>query len=187
MNQVLSDFCVELTGISQEQVDSAQSFEEVLKCFEEWLLKWELGTKHKFAIVTDGPWDMTRFLYGQCQFSNIPFPEWGNKWVNLRKVFSNFYRCKRFCLKNMLEYVDMDFEGRPHCGLDDARNIARILLRLVCDGANVQINEKIQSGNEVNSDGKERNKNEEKAKSSLKGQWEGDLNNKMKDLKVSSN
>lgn len=43
----------------------------------------------------------------------------------------------------MVEYLDIGFEGRPHCGLDDSRNIARILLRLIADGANVCINEKI--------------------------------------------
>jgi 3'-5' exoribonuclease 1 len=44
----------------------------------------------------------------------------------------------------MLEHLELDFEGRPHCGLDDARNIARVLLRMICDGASVQVNERIR-------------------------------------------
>lgn len=43
----------------------------------------------------------------------------------------------------MLEHLELDFEGRPHCGLDDARNIARVLLRMICDGASIQVNERI--------------------------------------------
>lgn len=43
----------------------------------------------------------------------------------------------------MLEHLELDFEGRPHCGLDDAQNIARVLLRMICDGASIQVNERI--------------------------------------------
>jgi 3'-5' exoribonuclease 1 len=43
----------------------------------------------------------------------------------------------------MLEHLELDFEGRPHCGLDDARNIARVLLQMISDGASIQVNERI--------------------------------------------
>ncbi|KAF9092828.1 3'-5' exoribonuclease 1 [Mortierella sp. GBA35] len=44
---VLSDFCKELTGISQETVDNAPTFAEVLSRFEQWL------TSH--GIILSGP------------------------------------------------------------------------------------------------------------------------------------
>ena len=37
----------------------------------------------------------------------------------------------------------MEFEGQPHSGLDDAKNIARIVVRLLKDKAVIRINEKI--------------------------------------------
>lgn len=37
----------------------------------------------------------------------------------------------------------MEFEGNPHCGLDDSYNIARICIRLLEDGAFVDQNERI--------------------------------------------
>lgn len=43
----------------------------------------------------------------------------------------------------MLEHLELSFEGRPHCGLDDARNIARVLIRMMYDGASIQVNERI--------------------------------------------
>lgn len=43
----------------------------------------------------------------------------------------------------MLEHLELNFEGRPHCGLDDARNIARVLIRMMNDGASIQVNERI--------------------------------------------
>jgi len=69
LNPTLSGFCMELTGIKQEEVDAADTFPQVLRDFEAWLTKHKLGTKHKFIVVTDGPWDMGRFLYGQCKVS----------------------------------------------------------------------------------------------------------------------
>jgi len=43
----------------------------------------------------------------------------------------------------MLEHLELSFEGRQHCGLDDARNIARVLIRMMYDGASIQVNERI--------------------------------------------
>ena len=41
----------------------------------------------------------------------------------------------------MLQHLGMDFEGTPHRGIDDARNLARILKQLHLDGADLFINE----------------------------------------------
>ena len=41
----------------------------------------------------------------------------------------------------MLQKLDMGFEGRPHSGIDDARNIVRILQRLHDDNCEFEINE----------------------------------------------
>lgn len=51
----LSQFCTELTGITQDQVDSAQAFPVVLDQFEEWLYQ-NLQQNHyeSFAFATDG-------------------------------------------------------------------------------------------------------------------------------------
>ena len=41
-------------------------------------------------------------------------------------------------------FSGMEFEGQPHSGLDDAKNIARIVVRLLKDRAVIRVNEKIQ-------------------------------------------
>ncbi len=46
-------------------------------------------------------------------------------------------------LQTMLEMVGLEFEGQPHSGVDDAKNIARVLLRMIADRAFVRVNEKI--------------------------------------------
>jgi hypothetical protein len=89
------------------------------------------------------PWDMSRFMYLECRSSRIPFPRWATRWVNVRKIYSNSYRLSRVSLVTMLEYLGLSFEGRQHCGLDDARNIARILTYMIKDGCNVYVNERM--------------------------------------------
>lgn len=40
--------------------------------------------------------------------------------------------------------LGMTFEGQLHCGLDDARNIARIAIRLMIDGCELKVNEYLE-------------------------------------------
>jgi len=86
---------------------------------------------------------MSRFLYMQCTSSNIAYPHWAKRWVNIRKVFCNAYRVQRAGVSTMLEVLGLAFEGHPHSGIDDARNIARILAQLISDGCNIYENEKL--------------------------------------------
>ena len=46
-------------------------------------------------------------------------------------------------LERMLMQLDLEFEGRPHSGIDDTRNIVRILKRLVQDGCELKYNESL--------------------------------------------
>jgi len=86
---------------------------------------------------------MSRFLYMQCMSSHITYPRWAKRWVNIRKVFCNAYHVQRAGVSTMLEILGLAFEGHPHSGIDDARNIARILAQLIADGCNVYENEKL--------------------------------------------
>nr|XP_022342268.1 3'-5' exoribonuclease 1-like isoform X1 [Crassostrea virginica] len=141
LNPKLTDFCSTLTGITQDVVDSAEEFPAVLARMETWMMKHYLGVDHTFAVVTDGPWDMSRFLQMQCNFSKIPFPCWGKKWINIRKAYSTYYSCKRMNLEEMLINLGLKFEGTQHCGLHDSRNIARIAIQLLKDGCDLVKNE----------------------------------------------
>ena len=46
----------------------------------------------------------------------------------------------------MLQNIGLQFEGRLHCGMDDTRNIAYIVVRMLEDGAKFQINERLNAG-----------------------------------------
>ncbi|KAG7495794.1 3-5 exoribonuclease 1 [Solea senegalensis] len=148
LNPQLSDFCVKLTGITQKMVDDADLFPEVLRRAAAWLQERELGTKYKYAILTDGSWDMSKFLNIQCRVSHIRYPQFAKKWINIRKSYGNFYKVPRTQTKlsTMLEKLGLKYEGRPHSGLDDSRNIARIVLRMLQDGCQLRVNERMHAG-----------------------------------------
>lgn len=143
VNPLLSSFCKKLTGISQMQVESSPLLETVLRRFDEWV-KQQIKPHEKFAIATDGPWDIDRFLKNQCRALKIDLPHYFHRWVNVRKHFYNYYKLYQVNVELMLQHLGMKFEGRPHSGIDDARNIARILIQLIKDGANANINETIK-------------------------------------------
>ena len=93
INPVLSEFCRALTGIEQSTVDSADVFEKVHQRFINWMFaKNQLGLNKTYSIVTDGPFDMGRFLFLQCTHLGMEFPHYGNCWVNIRKSFANYYK-----------------------------------------------------------------------------------------------
>ncbi|XP_018604292.1 3'-5' exoribonuclease 1 [Scleropages formosus] len=148
LNTQLSDFCIKLTGISQETVDKADPFPDVLQRAVLWLQEKELGIKHKYAVLTDGSWDMSKFLNIQCRVSQIRYPQFAKKWINIRKSYGNFYKVPRMQTKlsSMLENLGLQYEGRPHCGLDDSCNIARIALRMLQDGCQLRVNERMHAG-----------------------------------------
>ncbi|KAJ3066184.1 3'-5' exoribonuclease 1, partial [Rhizoclosmatium hyalinum] len=136
INPELTDFCTQLTGITQDQVENAPTFPEVLKLFESFLSKHQI--KHsRMAFITDGPWDIRDFVRNQCIYSNIKLPSYLSSYIDLRRMFTKFYgrkEGKRANLNGMLSLLGMQFEGREHSGIDDTRNIARIVLRLMDEG-----------------------------------------------------
>ncbi|KAL4231271.1 3'-5' exoribonuclease 1 [Mactra antiquata] len=143
VNPKLTPFCTKLTGITQDKVDGANIFPDVLSNVETWLQDHHLGSDKSFAVLTDGPWDMFRFMYYQCKESKIEMPVWSKKWVNIRKAYCNFYQCGRGGIEIMLKNLGMTFEGSPHSGIDDSVNIARIALKMLSDGCALTMNEKL--------------------------------------------
>ncbi|KAJ3236254.1 3'-5' exoribonuclease 1 [Chytriomyces hyalinus] len=136
LNPVLSDFCTQLTGITQDQVDTAPTFPEVLKLFEAFLSRYKV--KHgRMRFITDGPWDIRDFVRNQCVYSDIRRPAYFDTYLDLRRIFTKFYGRKggkRANLNGMLSLLNMEFEGRQHSGIDDTRNIAKIAVCLMEKG-----------------------------------------------------
>lgn len=86
---------------------------------------------------------MSHFFARVCKVNKIRYPGYAKRWINIRKVFSNHYKIQQVCLSQMLTHLGLEFEGRKHSGYDDTHNISRVLIRMLLDGANPIINERI--------------------------------------------
>ncbi|CAM8892080.1 unnamed protein product [Rhodiola kirilowii] len=125
-NKNLTDFCKDLTGIQQIQVDKGVTLNEALFMHDKWLE--QLGIKNsKFAVVTWSDWDCRVMLESECRFKKILKPTYFNQWINLRVPFREVFGNVRCNLREAVELAGLVWQGRAHCGLDDAKNTARLL------------------------------------------------------------
>lgn len=88
VHRELSSFCTELTGIIQEMVDDQPFLEEVLQKFHTWMSEEGLLVPQaaRLAFVTFGDWDLQKMLPSQCDYFNIPMPDYFTSWINIKKV-----------------------------------------------------------------------------------------------------
>ncbi|KRY40083.1 3'-5' exonuclease eri-1, partial [Trichinella spiralis] len=128
INPVLSEFCTRSTGIRQENVESAPLFPEVFKHFLQWI-KIEKDGK-SVAFVTDGNEDIAAYLQKQLLYFNLDIPKELRSWIDLKKAFSDILRVNLLKLSEMLDVIGLHFECTKHCGMDDAKNISRIVIWL---------------------------------------------------------
>uniref|UniRef100_A0A4W4GU74 ERI1 exoribonuclease 2 n=1 Tax=Electrophorus electricus TaxID=8005 RepID=A0A4W4GU74_ELEEL len=144
---VLSAFCTELTGITQTQVEAGVPLRICLSRFVRWLhqLQHEKGmvfvtdskhsvpSAHLCAFVTWSDWDLGVCLLYECKRKQINKPGVLNSWIDLRATYKGFYSRKPKGLNGALQDLGIEFSGREHSGLDDARNTARLAWRMIMD------------------------------------------------------
>ena len=120
----LTDFCRSLTSISQEEVDSAPDFKSVLSNFREWL-----STLEDPVFCSWGAYDRVQ-LHQDCAFHDVEFP-FGEDHINLKSMFAKTMGLRRpMGVGGALRKIGVEFEGTPHRGIDDARNIAVLASRV---------------------------------------------------------
>ena len=133
LNPQLSEFCTELTGITQETVDAADTFETVYNQHHQWLLSL-VPYDVTIAFVTVGNWDIQTMLPKEISNKKLRLYRMYRQFINIKTEFDYFYGQKSGSMVNMLNKLGIPLEGKHHSGIDDTRNTAKILLRLLADG-----------------------------------------------------
>lgn len=149
---VLSEYCVNLTGISQETVDQGDLFPDVMEEFRKWVKKtvkeYQLvlpKTKKSnldgnCAFVTWGNWDFLIQLRNECNRKKIRKPSFFNQWIDLKEIYIEKGTFKQqFTFGDALEQSGIQFVGRPHNGLDDARNTAALAWKMYNEGCFLRV------------------------------------------------
>lgn len=138
---ILTPFCIELTKITQDKVDTGIPFPDALKKHEMWLRSHipnfdnEVHTGN-VMIITCGEWDMKTMApkeYKNHNMKNIHSVYL--KYVNIKNEFVTLYkRNGKFGMYTMLQYLNLPLDGTHHSGIDDCRNISKIVSRIFNDG-----------------------------------------------------
>ncbi|XP_048723446.2 ERI1 exoribonuclease 2 isoform X2 [Caretta caretta] len=151
---ILSEFCTELTGIKQNQVDEGVPLNICLSQFSKWIQKIQKEKKIIFnsdvsshsvseakssTFVTWSDWDLGVCLQYECKRKQLRKPDILNSWIDLRATYKLFYTRKPKGLNGALQDLGIEFAGREHSGLDDSRNTARLAWRMICDGCLMKI------------------------------------------------
>lgn len=136
---VLSQFCTELTGITQAMVTGKPDLTTVLADFHQWMnTNGLLDDGVSFAFVTCGDWDLKTMLPSQCKYFHINIPSYFRSWINIKRVFTKLTGQKAVGMPSMLSHFKLTLDGRHHSGIDDTKNIAKILCRLAEINANIE-------------------------------------------------
>lgn len=117
-----------LTGITDDMVENAPKFNEALRMFTNWCL----GTGDEVTIYAWSGTDYSQ-ITKEMVLKNYEVSE--KEALLLRKEWSDFQREfdinlgfeRQVSLKLALDMAGIDFSGREHTALDDARNTARLL------------------------------------------------------------
>ncbi|NXC15884.1 ERI2 exoribonuclease, partial [Corythaeola cristata] len=151
---ILSEFCTELTGITQDQVDEGVPLNICLSQFLKWIQKIQKEKKIIFSsdipscstseakpctFVTWTDWDLGVCLQYECKRKQLRKPDILNSWIDLKATYRTFYNRKPNGLSGALQDLGIAFAGREHSGLDDSRNTARLAWRLICDGCVLRV------------------------------------------------
>jgi inhibitor of KinA sporulation pathway (predicted exonuclease) len=118
---VVSLFCTELTTITQDLLDkNGISFEEAIK---------KLVSEYQPDLhtwVSYGQYDMN-MIKKQCKSFGIAYPM-GDQHINVKTLVAEKLNLQKPTgMNGALHLLDIPLEGTHHRGIDDAKNIAKIL------------------------------------------------------------
>lgn len=119
----LSDFCKNLTSITQDDVNSAPYFPEAIRLFQNWI------GEEPYCLCSWGFYDKTQ-LNKDCGLHKLN-TDWLRNHISLKHQHGTMIgRDRGVGMERALQMLKVPLEGTHHRGIDDARNIAKIFIRL---------------------------------------------------------
>ena len=159
----ITKFCTELTGITQETIDTrGVAFEDALQQHVLWMMSHGLDVSQgdhrgkaarrdtdedgdddercdkSFLIVTCGDWDLLQMLPRQLSHleGKVRAPRCYKRWLNVKNLYNSLWKAgkrpgKGRGMAEMLRDSGLELKGRHHSGIDDCRNIGRLLQKML--------------------------------------------------------
>lgn len=120
----LTDFCRELTTIRQRDVDVADPLPDVARQFGDWAQQTGATLWASWGMFDRILFDRNFRYHGVAS----PLPD---THVNVRECFEATVAPGPVDFDTAMTKTGLAFEGQPHRGIDDARNVARLLPTIV--------------------------------------------------------
>lgn len=125
-NPRLSTYCIDLTGITQQEIDKSKTFNHIFPLFEDWYF----AEDDQQLLCTWGAKDID-YIQADCLRHDVDF-SFLPPCIDLKEQYSTMYRLsKEVSLAKALEFQEIIFEGSPHRAIDDAFNTTKLFLRLL--------------------------------------------------------
>ena len=144
----LTEFCTQLTGIQQACVDEGTLFGEALQAHTEWLrghgIAVDGGGGRSMICVSCGDWDLKTMLPAQLRLDAGGGGERGRvplhlrRWINIKHTYTQSMGQKASGMVSMLDGLGLTLEGRHHSGIDDCRNLAKVVQALAQRGVTLE-------------------------------------------------
>lgn len=120
----VSEFCTNLTTLTQEDVDNGVSFSDACS-----ILVNEYDTK-RYVWSSYGNYDRNQFEI-QCERENVEYP-FSYSHINVKILFALVNSLRgQVGMTDALKILNIPLKGTHHRGGDDAQNIAQILSRIL--------------------------------------------------------
>ena len=120
----VSKFCTELTTITPDMVEDGISFADACR-----IIKKQYDGQSR-AWASYGAYDFKMFKK-QCAEMGIGYP-FSPSHINVKTLFALKHRLEREAgMDGALKMLDIPLEGTHHRGIDDAKNIAKIMNTLL--------------------------------------------------------
>lgn len=120
----LSAFCEELTSITQEDVDRAETFDRVIEDFMDWGYMMD----EDYVLCSWGSFDK-RQLVSDCELHHLD-PDWAREHINLKRQYQDIKRLRKPSgLRRAVENEGFEFTGIHHRAIADAENLTKIFTK----------------------------------------------------------
>ncbi|XP_066990303.1 ERI1 exoribonuclease 2-like isoform X2 [Macrobrachium rosenbergii] len=153
---ILSEFCKNLTGITQEQVEAGVPLGTCLGLFSSWIRKLcdehqmsfntSVASKHvTFATWSD--WDLGVCLHYECNRKQLRKPEFFNQWIDVKLTYKGI--TVREAAQKLFNQVKKVILGkRPSEGAEDRRKHSKVPRPALSGGAAASREDLEEDGND---------------------------------------
>ena len=135
INPKLTEFCIELTKITQEIVDNSDTFDIVYNQHIDWIHE-HVPAGERLIFATCGHWDLSTMLPRELENKKLKYNNIYNRYINIKDEFKNFYNIQAGSMQHMMKILKIPIIGQLHSGYDDTKNMSKVIIKMINENHN---------------------------------------------------